>query len=377
MRKLRVGIICGGRSSEHEISLRSARSVVQALDRGRFDLTLIGIDHRGRWHRLEEARFLQITSGELTALPEGGAEVLLPPVPGDGTLVESGQPPATLEQLDVIFPVLHGSFGEDGTVQGLLELADIAYVGAGVLGSAVGMDKDVQKRLLRDAHIPIVPFATVLCHRWSVAPHEATAAAAALGYPVFVKPANLGSSVGVSKVKREAELARALALAFEYDAKVLIEKGVEARELECSVLGNDCPEASLPGEVCPQAEFYSYEAKYVDEQGASFVIPASLSPEQTAAVRTLAVRSFQTIGCEGMARVDFFLERHSGALYVNELNTIPGFTAISVYPKLWEVSGLPYTALISRLVDLALERHQRRRRLKTSYVPTATGTRAG
>jgi D-alanine-D-alanine ligase len=370
MQKRRVGIIFGGRSSEHEISLRSARSVVLALDRNRFDLTLIGVDRQGHWHLLDEQRFLQLTDAALPALNGGGPEILLPPVPQAGELVATDEPHSAALRLDVVFPVLHGTHGEDGTVQGLLELADIAYVGAGVLGSAVGMDKDVQKRLLRDAAIPIVPFATVTHRNWQRSAQEVRDSAHALGYPLFVKPANLGSSVGVSKVKCEGDLETALATAFAYDTKLLIEKGVDAREIECSVLGNEEPKASLPGEICPQAEFYSYEAKYVDEKGAKFVIPAALTHTQTETVRDLAVRTFRVLECEGMARVDFFLDRHDGTLYVNELNSIPGFTSISVYPKLWEVSGLPYTELISELLDLAIERHQRRRQLQTSYVPT-------
>jgi len=371
MSKLQVGIIFGGRSSEHEISLRSARSIVQAIDRSRFDITLLGIDRHGHWRVMDEPDFLQLTDAPLAAVTGGGAEVLLAPVPAAGEIMNLDAAGAAQSRpsLDVVFPVLHGPFGEDGTVQGLLELADIPYVGAGVLGSAVGMDKDVQKRLLRDAKIPIVPFATLSRARWERAPDLAPHAASALGYPVFVKPANLGSSVGVSKVKSESELTPALAAAFGYDEKILIEKGINAREIECSVLGNDAPEASLPGEICPQGEFYSYEAKYVDESGATFIIPAALSDEETANVRELAVRVFQLLECAGMARVDFFLDREDGRLYVNELNSIPGFTTISVYPKLWEVSGLSYRDLISRLLELAIERHRRREQLKTSYLP--------
>jgi D-alanine-D-alanine ligase len=371
MGKLRVGILFGGRSSEHEISLRSARSVVDALDRSRFTPVLIGIDKQGRWHVLEDEEFVRLTNATLPVLADGSAEVLLAPVPAAGELIPRAaqEGPSNSARLDVVFPVLHGPFGEDGTVQGLLELADLPYVGAGVLGSALGMDKDVQKRLLRDAGLPIVPFHAVSLTQWRRRPAEATAGAAGFGYPVFIKPANLGSSVGVHKVKHASGLAAAIEDAFAYDEKVLIEKGIDAREIECSVLGNDDPQASLPGEVCPQAEFYSYETKYVDEKGATFNIPAALTEEQTRRVRELAVRTFRVLECEGMARVDFFLDRRDGTLYVNELNSIPGFTNISVYPKLWEVSGLSYSALITRLLDLAVERHQRRRQLKTSYLP--------
>ncbi|HVN86982.1 MAG TPA: D-alanine--D-alanine ligase [Candidatus Binatia bacterium] len=368
MHKLRVGILFGGRSSEHEISLRSARSVVQALDRTRFAATLIGIDHHGRWHVLDEPQFLALTNVALPALGDGGPEVLLPPVPSSGELIDL-TPRAPIDRLDVVFPVLHGTLGEDGTVQGLLELADIPYVGAGVLGSAVAMDKDVQKRLLRDARIPIVPFIAATQSAWQSDPEDIRHAASKLGYPLFVKPANAGSSVGVAKVRAATELDDAVVAAFAYDLKILIEKGIDAREIECSVLGNEHPEASLPGEVCPHADFYSYEAKYVDEHGATFRIPAPLDESQTIAVRELAIRTFRVLECEGMARVDFFLDRVTGTIYVNEINSIPGFTNISVYPKLWEISGLSYTDLISRLLDLAIERHARRRQRQTVYRP--------
>ena len=271
--------------------------------------------------------------------------------------------------LDVVFPVLHGTFGDDGTVQGLLELADIPYVGAGVLGSAVGMDKDVQKRLLQAAGVPVVPFLTVTPATWSAAPEAVRAHAASLGLPVFVKPANLGSSVGITKVTTLDALPAAVQAAFEYDTKILIERGIDGREIECAVLGNDDPQASVPGEICPQAEFYSYEAKYTDEHGAELRVPAPLTAAQTATVQHLAVRVFQLLDCAGMARVDFFLERGTDTWYVNELNTIPGFTTVSMYPKLWEASGVPYTELISRLLELAQQRHAQRRRLKRTYTP--------
>src|SRR5262249_23599558 len=267
-------------------------------------------------------------------------------------------------RLDVAFPVLHGTFGEDGTIQGLLELADIPYVGAGVLGSAVGMDKDVQKRLLQAAGIPVTPFVTVTATRWSSERAGLEAGVADLGLPLFVKPANLGSSVGITKVHAADALAAAVATALEYDDKVLIEKGIAGREIECAVLGNEEPRASVPGEICPHAEFYSYEAKYVDENGAVLHIPAPLTEAETAAVQSLAIRVFQLLEGAGMARVDFFLEHGTGTLYVNEINTIPGFTKISMYAKLWEASGIPYRELISRLIDLALQRHARRSALK-------------
>ena len=367
--KLRVGIIFGGRSGEHEISLRSARSIADAIDRTRYDVTLIGIDRVGRWHVLDEPSFRRLTDTALPALDGGGTEVLLPPTPGGRELIVAGEPTASLGRLDVLFPVLHGTYGEDGTMQGLLELADVPYVGSGVLGSAVGMDKDVQKRLLQAAGIPVVPFLTVTRRQWEADSHTIAVAAADLGLPLFVKPANLGSSVGITKVKTLDGLAVAVAIALEYDNKIVIEQGVNAREIECAVLGNDAPEASVPGEICPHAEFYSYEAKYVDKSGATLRIPAPLTPTQTETVRHLAVQVFLLLDCAGMARIDFLLDRDTDTLYVNELNTIPGFTTISMYPKLWEASGVPYTELIHRLIDLALERHQQRSRLKRTYVP--------
>ena len=366
-KRIRVGIMFGGRSGEHEISLRSARSIVDAIDRSRYDTTLIGIDRAGRWHVLDEPAFRQLTDAALPAVDGTGTEVVLPPTPGPHDLLVSGKPRVSLGRLDVVFPVLHGTYGEDGTVQGLLELADVPYVGSGVLGSAVGMDKDVQKRLLQAAGVPVVPFLTVTRRQWDTDRRAIEAGAANLGLPLFVKPANLGSSVGISKVKTLDALAAGVATAFDYDNKIIVEHGVNAREIECAVLGNDEPEASVPGEICPHAEFYSYEAKYVDESGATLRIPAPLTPPQTAAVRRLAVQVFLLLDCAGMARVDFFLDRDSHTLYVNELNTIPGFTAISMYPKLWEASGVPYTELIHRLIDLALQRHAQRSRLNKTY----------
>lgn len=369
--KVAVGIIFGGRSGEHEISLRSARSIVDAIDRTRYDVTLIGIDRAGRWRLVDGPTFRRLTDAGLAALDGTGTEVLLSPTPGGRDLILPGGPNTSIDRLDVLFPVLHGTFGEDGTIQGLLELADIPYVGSGVLGSAVGMDKDVQKRLLQAAGIPVVSFLTVTRRQWETDEPSLSAAAAGLGLPLFVKPANLGSSVGITKVKTLDALAAAVAIAFEYDNKIIVEHGINAREIECAVLGNDEPEASVPGEICPRGEFYSYEAKYVDESGATLRIPAPLTPMQTAAVRRLAVQVFLLLDCAGMARVDLFLDRDTDTLYVNELNTIPGFTTISMYPKLWEASGVPYTELIHRLIELAMQRHAQRSRLKRTYLPSA------
>ena len=367
--KIHVGIIFGGRSGEHEISLRSARCIVDAIDRERYTVSLIGIDRGGHWHLLDEPAFQRLTAATLPMVNGSGNEVMLRPAPGMGQLVEPQRPGTPIGSLDVVFPVLHGTYGEDGTVQGLLELADIPYVGAGVLGSAVGMDKDVQKRLLQAAGLAVVPFITVTAPLWAADAPTLAARAVDLGLPLFVKPANLGSSVGITKVKAPEQLPAAVATALEYDNKILIEKGIDGREIECAVLGNDDPQASVPGEICPHAEFYSYEAKYIDEHGAALRIPAPLTPDQTQAVQQLAVRVFQLLDCTGMARVDFFLEHATAVLYVNELNTIPGFTTVSMYPKLWEATGVPYTELISRLLDLARQRHAQRRRLKRTYNP--------
>ncbi|MCK6554965.1 D-alanine--D-alanine ligase [Candidatus Binatia bacterium] len=366
---MRVGVIFGGRSGEHEISLRSARSVVEAIDPARFVVTLIGIDRDGGWHVLDGERFRALTAQALPALDSGGPEVVLPPAPTTGRLLDPQRPHVALDRLDVVFPVLHGTYGEDGTVQGLLELADLPYVGAGVLGSAVGMDKDVQKRLLQAAGLPVVPFRTVTRAAWDANRDAARALVAELDWPVFVKPANLGSSVGITKVKAPAELNAAVAEAFAFDNKVVIEKSVDAREIEVAVLGNDDPAASIPGEIRPHAEFYSYEAKYIDENGAALLIPAPLDPAQTDAARAMAVQVFRVLECSGMARVDLFLERGTERFFVNEINTVPGFTSISMYPKLWEATGLPYRDLITRLLDLALERHAQRARLRTRYRP--------
>jgi len=367
--RIHVGIVFGGRSGEHEISLRSARSVVDAIDPVRFCVTLIGIDREGGWHVLDAERFRTLTNATLPALEPGGPQVVLPPVPTTGRLLDPERPHAAIDRLDVVFPVLHGTYGEDGTVQGLLELADLAYVGAGVLGSAVGMDKDVQKRLLQSAHLPVVPFLTTTRAKWETDQRAVASRVAELGWPVFVKPANLGSSVGITKVKRAADLAGAVTAALAFDNKLVIEKGVDAREIELAVLGNENPAVSIPGEIRPNAEFYSYDAKYVDDDGAALLIPAPLDAAQTATARELAVQVFQVLECSGMARVDLFLERGTDRFFVNEINTVPGFTSISMYPKLWEATGLPYRDLITRLIDLARERHAERARLRTRFSP--------
>ncbi len=358
--KPRIGVIFGGRSGEHPISIRSSRYVVDSLDRDRFELTLVGIDRAGSWHLCSEARYRAIEQ-EVTA--SGTTPVV--PVPREGRcgLVDPRNPAQTVPDLDVVFPVLHGSYGEDGTIQGLLDMLDVPYVGVGVLGAAVCMDKDVCKRLLRDAGLPVVPFEVVTARRWAREPAAVRAAAAVLGSPLFVKPASLGSSLGVSKVATAAALDSAVERALSMDAKILIERGIAGREIECAVLGNDEPQASIPGEIVPGEAFYSFDDKYAASSQAGLLIPAPLAHRLSDAVRDLAVRAFRTLECSGMARVDFFLEEGTEWLYINELNTIPGFTSISMYPKLWQASGLSGPALVTRLIELALERHATRRRL--------------
>src|SRR5580698_8466695 len=375
MRKTRVIILFGGRSAEHEISILSARNVLGALDRSRFEPVLVGIDRAGRWHR-ESERTLAGATGDPRALaldpaaPTVGIEEGL--IAGSGVAGVAGGDPG--EEV-VVFPVLHGTFGEDGTVQGLLELGDVAYVGAGVLGSAVGMDKDVAKRLLRDAGIPVVEFAVVTASAFARDPAGALTAAPALGYPLFVKPVNAGSSVGVSRVSSPTGLEPAVRAALAFDRKVLIERAIDAREIECAVLGNDDPAASIPGEILVHHRdgFYSYDAKYIDPEGASWKIPADIPPATAARVQALAVATFRTLELAGMARVDFFMARSGGALYVNEVNTLPGFTAISMYPKLWEATGMSQKALVSRLIELALERRDARRALRTGVGERPSG----
>ena len=372
-KKLRLALLFGGRSGEHDVSVMSARSIVAALNPDRYEIHCVRIDADGRW-QLNEAAAAQIGAvSSRLELNDRAIEALT--VPGAGVLARKGNE-ATLDSapraFDVIFPVVHGTYGEDGTLQGLLEMAGIPYVGSGVLGSAIGMDKDVSKRLLRDAGLPVVDYLVVRTHE-AFASDLVERVRVKLGFPCFVKPTNLGSSVGVHKVKGPEDLLAAVRDALRFDRKVLVERAIDAREVECSVLGNDQPEASVVGEVVPNAEFYSYEAKYLDENGAALIIPAPLSREQSEAIRNLAVRAFTTLELEGMARVDFFIDKASGELYVNEVNTIPGFTAISMYPKLWEASGISYSSLLDRLIDLALERHRQRTALATRRdAPDAT-----
>jgi D-alanine-D-alanine ligase len=361
--KTRIGIVFGGRSAEHEVSIQSAKNIIDAIDASKYEIVLLGIDRNGRWY-LNERSLPLLEAGK--ALPnlrtEGAREVAIAPR-GDSTQIVDLAANRTIGTLDVVFPVLHGPYGEDGTVQGLCKLANIPCVGAGVLGSAVGMDKDVMKRLLRDAGVPIPRFLAL--NRDAGGTVSFKTAVKELGLPLFVKPANCGSSVGVSKVRSEAEYAKAMENAFRYDTKILLEEGIDGREIECAVLGNSDPVASVPGEILPTHDFYDYEAKYIDEHGAGLEIPARLEPAVTEEVRRLAVRAFTVLCCEGMARVDMFLKK-DGTVLVNEINTIPGFTRISMYPKLWEASGVPYPQLIDRLIKLAQERFRTEQGLATT-----------
>ena len=355
MKKIRVGVIYGGRSGEHEVSIASAASIFKHLDRAKYEAVPLRIEKDGRWVLSGKAP-TAISAADV--LKESHTEVLqtVEPVRAVG---DSG--------IDVVFPVLHGPYGEDGTVQGLLELANVPYVGAGVLGSAVGMDKAVMKTLFAARGLPVGPYLVVMRREWERDAAPVTRRVAdTLRYPVFVKPANLGSSVGISKARSDGELTEAMSLALEFDRKVVVEAAVpQAREIECAVLGNDEPEASVPGEVQPSREFYDYEAKYLDE-GSKTIIPAPLTSEQTAEIRRLSIEAFKAVEGAGMARVDFLLAGDTGAIYLNEVNTIPGFTTISMYPKMWEASGLSYPDLLDRLLTLAIERHAEKQRLRTS-----------
>ena len=375
MKKLRVGIIYGGRSGEHEVSLASAASVFQNLDPARYEAVAIRIEKDGRWTLPPEPpkvmKAADVIKGTRPSAADAGREAHPMAYPGGDTLLTvdrtAPQPVVAGMALDVVFPVLHGPFGEDGTVQGLLELANVPYVGAGVLASAVGMDKAVMKLVFAAKGLPICDYEVVLKRDWQRDERAVMQALGArLGFPVFVKPANLGSSVGISKAKHAAELRTAIALAAEFDRKIVIEAAVpNAREIEVAVLGNDDPEASLPGEIIPSGEFYDYNAKYVSDDSRT-VIPAALDPARTAEVRALAIAAFKAIDGAGMSRVDFLLAGDSQVLYLNEVNTIPGFTTISMYSKMWDASGLPYARLLDRLIALAIERHAEKQQLRTS-----------
>ena len=383
MKKLRIGVLYGGRSGEHEVSLASAAAVFANLDRARYDPIPIRIEKDGRWLLADRAPTATSAAEVIEQVrsegsrARGGREVFLLPRPGDETLLtidrrapagDDGTSASVTElHLDAIFPVLHGPYGEDGTVQGLLELANVPYVGAGVLASSVAMDKALSKVIFEAHKLPVSPYEVVLRREWH-AHRDAIVQylAKKLRFPMFVKPVNLGSSVGISKAKDAESLAAAMDLAAEFDRKVIVEAAVpDAREIEVAVLGNETPEASLPGEIIPSREFYDYEAKYLDE-GSRTIVPATLDPAEQESIRKLAIEAFKALDCSGMARVDFLMTRSSGQVYINEANTIPGFTTISMYSKMWEASGLAYPALLDKLITLALERHADKQVLRTS-----------
>jgi D-alanine-D-alanine ligase len=370
--KVRVGVIFGGRSGEHEVSLMSARSVMSALDPDKYEVVMIGITKSGRWLTGNAALALEAAVGGREAVDDARPAALLPD-PQASALMEmrvAGSHVASLSevaQLDVIFPVLHGPFGEDGTVQGLLELASLPYVGAGVVGSAVGMDKAIFKDVMVARGLPVLPWRLVLASTWARQPEAVLDdLEESFAYPVFTKPANLGSSVGICKCLDRAGLAAGLAEAAQYDRRLIVEQGIRARELEVSVLGNDDPVASVVGEIRPRRDFYDYVAKYVSDDS-ELLIPAPISPELADVARSLAVQAFRAIDCAGLGRVDFLFDESKGKLYINELNTIPGFTRISMYPKLWEASGISYRELLDRLIELAIERHRVKSGLQTTY----------
>lgn len=370
--KIRVGLIFGGRSGEHEVSIASALSVYKALDKSRYDVTLVAVDKSGRWLLPDTKALLaladqpmsiklgELRGGDYAVVPHPGKNQL---IPVEATQVNAAPP------FDVVLPILHGTYGEDGTIQGLLDIAQIPYAGSGVVGSALGMDKDLASQLFQAAGIPTVPSLCVRRHEYQQDPKTwEKRIVSEFSFPLFVKPANAGSSVGVHKVKKPEDLSAALADAFAFDFKVLVQKAIEARELEVSILGNENPKASIVGEIVPTHEFYSYEAKYIDKNGAELHVPAkNLDSETSEQARTLALKAFRALDCRGLARVDFFLDKKTKKLYINEINTIPGFTSISMYPKLWEASGLGYAQLLDELIRLALDHHAQKRALKTSY----------
>ena len=356
MKKTRVGILCGGKSAEHEVSLASAQTVIQGLDKEKYEVIVIGIDQQGHWFLHDSEHLLQQTK-----LIHSGKQI--------GYALDNSRELVAFSEdtpkipLDVIFPVLHGPYGEDGSIQGFLKLAGVPVVGSGVLGSAIGMDKDVMKRLLHEAGIPVAKF--LVFHDYERKTIKFASLVKQLGLPIFIKPANLGSSIGINKVHNKKAFYQAVEEAFSYDRKIIIEKAIIGREIECSVVGNDKLKTSLPGEIIPHDEFYSYKAKYEDPNGATLCVPAHLTHQKTKEIQNLAMQTTKVLCAEGMARVDFFLTKE-GKLYVDEINTIPGFTAISMYPKLWEVSGIPTTELLDNLITLAQERFTKEQQLKTT-----------
>ncbi|HEY4600922.1 MAG TPA: D-alanine--D-alanine ligase [Cerasibacillus sp.] len=363
MKKTSVGIIFGGKSAEHEVSLQSAKNIVDAIDEEKFDVVLIGIDKNGKWHVNNKQSYLKNADDpKHIELNESNQSVAIIPGSSDHQFIQT-ETAEVLQQLDVVFPIVHGTLGEDGSLQGMLRVANLPYVGPNVLSSAICMDKDIAKRLLHDAGIKVAE--GLVYTRAKKQQIDYQTVVEQLGLPLFIKPANQGSSVGISKVATEEEFTTAIEFAFEYDHKIVIEEAIHGREIECSVLGNEDPIASVPGEILPKTAFYSYESKYIDEKGADLAIPADLTEAEVKKVQETAIHAYETLQCEGLARVDFFLTEN-GDLYVNEINTLPGFTKISMYPKLWEVSGISYTDLITKLIELAIKRHEADQKLKSS-----------
>lgn len=358
-KKIHIAVLFGGKSAEHEVSIQSARNIVEALDKSQYDITLIGIAKNGAWLPFKASQLL--ASKNIIAGQQKTAANAITPYSASGEFLTKTK--KTVKKIDVVFPVLHGPFGEDGTVQGLLKLANVPFVGAGILASATGMDKDAAKRLWRDAGLPMAKFLVFQRHERKKAAYEKITRQ--LGLPLFVKPANLGSSVGISKVHNRLEFSAALKAAFLYDNKIIIEEYIKGREIECAILGNEKPRASVCGEIIVKHEFYSYEAKYLDENGALLSIPAKLPKSVSDKIRNLALKAFKTLGCEGLARVDFFVTKEE-KIFINEINTMPGFTAISMYPKLWQASGISYGKLIDILIKLAIERFNKEQKLRTS-----------
>lgn len=361
--KKKVGIIFGGKSAEHEVSLQSAKNIVEAIDENKYETVLIGIDKQGKWHINDQSSYLiNAESPKLIQLNKSNDTVAVVPGETNNQLIHAANA-GVLDQLDVVFPIVHGTLGEDGSLQGMMRIANLPFVGTSVLGSSVCMDKDIAKRLLKGAGIHVAN--GLVFSRANKTQIDFDNAREQLNVPMFIKPANQGSSVGVSKVSTKKEFDKAVGEAFQFDHKVVIEEGVVGREIECAVLGNENPKASVPGEILPQTDFYSYESKYIDESGAKLEIPADLTDEEVKKIKKVAIEAFQTLECEGLARVDFFLTEN-GDVYVNEVNTLPGFTKISMYPKLWEISGISYPELINQLIELAIERHQKDGMLKSA-----------
>lgn len=365
--KLTIGVLYGGRSGEHDVSLCSAASVVTALDKARYNVIAIGIDRDGRWYVQDKPEIIADKDfGKILSLKKRGTWLVNHFEQQNKLHIHNLEDPDEKVIVDLIFPVLHGTFGEDGTLQGLLELAMVPYVGVDVAGAAIGMDKDVAKRLLKEAGIPVVPWITLGKKQWEEQARKILRdAQSQLGLPLFVKPLCTGSSVGVVKVKHKNDLAAAVDHAFQFDTRIMIEKGIDCREIECAVLGNEDPQASVLGEILPNHEFYSYEAKYLDPKGANMNIPAKIPARLSAAIRKAAVAGYVALNCNSMARVDFFLEKKTNKFYLNEINTLPGFTSISMYPKLWDATGIPYSKLLDRLIALALDRHRQKLAVKT------------